>query len=392
MLNGALFCSPKHAKWCAPYRLLSGVIMNLYEDPLHTMMIFRFGSIKGRQMNRCRWKLIPLFVCLFTGTVFAQHAVEETYTNPIIANGQDPWVVEHGGQYFYCYSAGRDIRVRRAAELHQIGGGDETVIWTAPDDGLYSQNVWAPEMHLIGGRWYIYFAADDGENQNHRMYVLRSEGEDAAGPYAFVGKVSDGADRWAIDGTVYQGPGGGLYFIWSGWPGDENGRQNLYIAPMSDPVTIAEPGVLISEPTLDWESASEPRVNEGPQVLVRGGKVHVIFSAGGSWTDDYCLGRLTLVRDSPLEPGAWAKHPEPVFKKTADVFGPGHASFIHMQDGGDRSDWIVYHAAKSKGSGWVRDIRLQPFQWDADDNPDFGEPISTGVPVVVPGIKENNRR
>ncbi len=347
-----------------------------------------------------------LVVCLLAGGVFAQSDAGETYTNPVVADGQDPWVVVHGEWFYYCYSAGRDIRVRRAEKLHLIGGGQETVLWRAPDAGAYSQDVWAPEMHRIGGRWYVYFAADDGENRNHRMYVLRSEGDDPVGPYAFVGKVSDGSDRWAIDGTVYQKDDGGLYFIWSGWPppppdapessvppvppegarGDR--EQNLYIAMMSDPVTVVGEGVLISSPALGWEKAGGFGVNEGPGVLERGGRVFVIYSAGGSWTDDYCLGRLTLVGDDPLAPGAWVKHGEPVFAKTGEVFGPGHASFVRFVgsdgDGGGRGDWIVYHAAKSRGSGWDRDIRLQAFGWDDEGNPEFGRPVSGGVRVAVP--------
>ncbi len=338
-------------------------------------------------MNPRRWGLLPLLMCLFAGSVLAQHGVEMTFTNPIVVSGQDPWVLEHGGLYYYCFSTGRGIGVRVSDRLHLIGGGVETVLWRAPDDGPYSKNVWAPELHGIGGRWYIYFAADDGENRNHRMFVLRSAGDDPLGPYTFVGKIADEADRWAIDGTVYQGPGGKLYFIWSGWPGVEDVQQNLYVAAMSDPVTVVGGGVVISEPTLGWETTSEPRVNEGPEILQRGGKVHVIYSAGGSWTDDYCLGRLTLVGDDPLAVGAWAKHPEAVFAKTGEVFGPGHASFVHVaganEDGNGR-DWIIYHAARSRGSGWDRDIRLQAFKWDVEGNPDFGRPTPPGEGVGVP--------
>ena len=349
-------------------------------------------------MRPCRLNLIPLLVCLFAGGVFARCVAGETYTNPIVADGQDPWVVARGGWFYYCYSTGRDIRVRRAGALERIGEGEERILWRSPVDGPSSQHVWAPELHRIGGRWYVYFSADNGENRNHRMFVLRSEGDDPLGPYVFVGKVGGITDRWAIDGTVYQASGGELYFIWSGWPppdtpdtpDDAGGdrEQDLYIARMSDPVTVVGAGVLMSWPTLGWERVSDRGVNEGPEVLRHGGKVHVIYSAGGSWTDDYCLGRLTLVGGDPLAPGAWVKYPKPVFAKTNEVFGPGHACFVELADAGGNGvgrDWIVYHAAKSKGSGWDRDIRLQPFKWDAEGNPDFGRPTAAGVPITVPG-------
>lgn len=341
---------------------------------------------------RCRLAAAAVLGCCTVVSAQSIHDTDPFFANPIVTDGQDPWVTVHGRWFYYCYSTGRDIRVRRSARLHRIGGGSETILWTAPEEGPYSHHVWAPELHRIGERWFIYFAADDGDNRRHRMFALRSAGDDPLGPYEPAVKIADETDRWAIDGTLYQAPDGGLYFLWSGWPGGENGRQNLYIAPMSDPVTIAGPRVLISEPTLSWERTSDPAVNEGPQVLRHGGKVHVIFSAGGSWTDDYCLGRLTLTGDDPLAPGAWSRHPEPVFAKTAQVFGPGHAGFVHLENGNGPADWIVYHAAKSRGSGWARDIRLQPFKWDAHDNPDFGQPIPPGVPIATPRTLENNRR
>lgn len=334
--------------------------------------------------------------CVLIGclVVMVSHARGETgatftnpFTNPIAQHGQDPWVVAHQGAFYYCYSGGGAIHVRVAKRLEQIGRGRAVVVWRAPEAGAYAKEIWAPELHRIGDRWYIYFAADNGENRNHRMFVLRSEGDDPLGPFTFVGKVADKHDRWAIDGTVYQHGNGRLYFIWSGWPGETNGVQNLYIAPMSDPVTIAGEGVMISTPTHDWERIGDPKVNEGPQVLEHDGKVHIIYSASGSWTDDYCLGRLTLVGDDPLDPASWAKHPEPVFRKTDQVFGPGHASFVHLDHATGPADWIVYHSARQSGAGWDRVVRLQPFTWDEQGDPRFGQPIASGVPIPPPRVR-----
>lgn len=316
--------------------------------------------------------------------VFAKGKTLLTFTNPIAPRGQDPWVVEHGNRFYYCYAHGNGIAVRVTDRLEEIGNGKETVVWQAPPDTMHSKEIWAPELHHIGNRWYIYFAADDGNNHNHRMYVLRSEGDDPLGPYTFVGKVTDAHDRWAIDGTVLQHKDGKLYFIWSGWPGNKNVVQNLYIAPMRDPVSIAGEGVVISTPTHNWERIGDPKVNEGPQVLQHGDKVHIIYSASGSWTDDYCLGRLTLVGDDPMDPASWVKHAQPVFKKTDQVFGPGHASFVHLDQAKGANDWIVYHAARHSGAGWNRDVRLQPFMWDEEGNPQFGKPVAPGVAIEAP--------
>ena len=90
---------------------------------------------------------------------------------------------------------------------------------------------------LFAGESVSIYAADDGNNTNHRMFVAQS---DLTGPtfsFSAKGKIYDpSTDRWAIDGTVLEATNGSLYFIWSGWPGAQDGLQNLYIAPMKDPL------------------------------------------------------------------------------------------------------------------------------------------------------------
>jgi GH43 family beta-xylosidase len=79
---------------------------------------------------------------------------------------------------------------------------------------------------------------------------------------------------------------------------------------------------------------------------------------------------------------SWIKKPGPVFSRPADVFGPGHCSFVKSPDG--REDWIIYHAAKYSGAGWKRNVRAQQFTWNADGSPEFGTPVSTGIPLPTP--------
>ena len=92
--------------------------------------------------------------------------------------------------------------------------GPGQIVWTAPWNGPASKEVWAPELHSINGRWYIYFAASDGENKNHRAWVLESRGSNPFGPYSLHGPLYTGDDpnlsvqnRWAIDLTVFEDAG-----------------------------------------------------------------------------------------------------------------------------------------------------------------------------------------
>lgn len=310
------------------------------------------------------------------------------FTNPLssLNNGgyADPWVIKVDGFYYYCGSDGR-IWITRSATLQDLLQQTKTYIFTPPAGTMYSSNVWAPELHYRSGRWYVYFAADDGNNANHRMYVLEG-GSNASnpldGPYNFKAKLSTATDRWAIDGSPFD-YNGQQYFVWSGWEGTTNVSQYLYIARMSNPYTLSGERVEISRPDHAWEQVGSPTVNEGPTPLISGNTVNIIYSASGSWTNDYCLGRLTCTNGDLMSKASWNKPSVPAFSKFGNVYGPGHASFVKSPD--NIQSWIVYHAANSNGSGWDRRIMAQQFSWDGDI-PYFGYPIEKGIPVPSPSI------
>jgi GH43 family beta-xylosidase len=305
-----------------------------------------------------------------------------TFRNPVVRSGADPWVIRHAGAYFLCQSRRNGIWVNRFNRLQDIGQSQRKRVWTPPANTPYSRELWAPELHFIRGKWYIYVAADDGNNHNHRMVVLEGSSDNPQDPFVFKGKIAAPTDRWAIDGTVLQMKDGRLYFIWSGWEGFENGAQHLYIAPMSNPWTISGKRVKISSPERAWELNGRPLINEGPQVLWKGDTLFVIYSASGSWTDDYCLGQLTWTGGDPCNPKSWIKAPDAVFSRSETVFGPGHCSFVESRDSAE--NWIVYHSAKHSGAGWNRQINMQRFTWNLDGSPDFGRPIAPGVLMPEP--------
>ncbi len=304
------------------------------------------------------------------------------FTNPVISDGADPWIIFTNGYYYFTDTTGAGVYVcqsTRLAGTNGIGSVPSVQVFTPPPP--YNQDVWAPEIHIIQGVTYIYYAADDGTNAHHRIFVAQQVGQTTS--FISKGKIYDPTtDRWAIDGTVLQATNGSLYLIWSGWPGSTDGLQNLYIAPMSNPWTISGPRVLLSTPQLSWESWIE----EGPEVLQRNGKVFVIYSANESWTDSECLGMLVNTDGNYLNPASWTKMPQPVLQSvsnaTGAVYGPGGSSFTQSLDGTE--DWIFYHAAISSGSGWTRSIRMQKFTWNSNGYPNFGQPIPAGVVQADP--------
>ena len=348
-------------------------------------------------MNQCSPSIhagLRVFVAMVIAAAAAgllpSAASSATFTNPIVeaapdTGSADPSVVLHRGYYYYCRSLGaRAIGVARARRLQDIGAAPMATVFSPPADVAYGREVWAPELQRIRGRWYIYFAASDGVNANHRMYALQAVGDDPQGQYVLKGRVGDDSDRWAIDGVVLE-LHRRLYFVWSGWP-EANGDfpQVLYIAAMRNPWTIVGRRHLLAAPEHAWERAVAPLL-EGPEPLARRGRMHIVYSAGASWSDDYALGLLSYRGGDPLRASSWRKQPLPVFAKNAEAqaFGVGHASFVRSPDG--REDWIVYHATDRPGAGWLwRSVRAQPFGWTADDRPDFGRPVEIGRALEAP--------
>ncbi|MFD0793711.1 family 43 glycosylhydrolase [Mucilaginibacter litoreus] len=340
--------------------------------------------------------LTSIIFTLLSLAVFSQ---QKTFTNPLLPSGADPWVIYHKGYYYYTNSTGHNLAIWKTKNMADLASAEKKVVWTPPANTEYSKELWAPELHFLNGKWYMYFAADDGDNNHHRMYVIENASADPTqGNWTFKGKVGDDTNKWSIDGSVFTHKGQ-LYMIWSGWEGDYNGQQDIYIAKMKNPWTIDGQRSKISGPLYDWEKNgdlgkdSNPphvNVNEGPEILMHGDKLFLIYSASGCWTDFYALGMLTASANSNLlDPKSWTKLTKPVFERSVKnaVYAPGHNSFFKSADG--KEDWIIYHANSKpgQGCGGFRSPRMQKFTWNADGSPIFGEPIAEGVKLVAPTDK-----
>ena len=314
-----------------------------------------------------------------------------TFTNPVLSSGPDPWIIQQGTNYYYTHTLGNRIALWKTTKVTELRNAIPQMVWNAPASGANSRNVWAPELHFINNKWYLYYTAGSSSDlSTQRTFVLENASADPlSGTWTDKGQIGDAAANFfAIDGTVFS-YNGNNYFLWSGQASASDNTQRIYIARMSDPWTLATSRVLISSPQYTWETVgTPPSVNEGPQILKNAaGKVFLIYSASGCWTDDYALGMLTLNDGGdPLNPAHWTKSASPIFSKKASSFayGPGHNSFFKSPDGTE--DWIIYHANSSPGQGCgdLRSPRIQKFTWNANGTPNFGEPVSTSTPIQKP--------
>ncbi len=262
---------------------------------------------------------------------------------------RDPFILKHNGLYYACFAGKNDsIGMLCAKSPEDFANTLPKTVYTAEAGKPWPKQLWAPELHILDGKCYIYVACDDGNNHNHRMYVLENNSNDPLDPYTLSGKIADNSDKWAIDGTVMH-HGGKRYFIWSGWQADVNVCQNLYIAEMDTPKTLCSPRVLISSPQYDWEKLGatgedeSPFINEGPFVITLEGETYLLYSGAGSWCKDYCIAAMKLVGSDPMAKESWQKLPLPVFSANELVMGAGHCSAIE-----EEGDYCVFFHAWDK--------------------------------------------
>lgn len=308
--------------------------------------------------------------------------------NPIVPQRADPWLMKHtDGKYYFTGSVPEYDRIvlRSSSSISGLGGSPEAVVWTRPVTGTMGGYIWAPELHHFDGKWHIYFAAGDSDDVFRvRIYVISTA---AADPTTAVWeppvRVYTHADSFSLDATTFE-HAGTRYLIWA--QSDTGVNSSLFIASMSSPSTLSSAPIRIAVPTLAWETRGY-KVNEGPAVIKRNGRIFVTFSA--SATDaNYCIGLLTANEDADLlNAASWTKAPTPVLATSdgSKQYGPGHNSFTVDEAG---KDVLVYHARSYRdpiGNPLFdpnRHARVQRLYWNADGTPDFGVPVGDGeLPV-----------
>jgi GH43 family beta-xylosidase len=320
------------------------------------------------------------------GAPAATSAAAPEFNNPLVLQRADPHVtLQPDGWYYYTATVPEydRIEVRRARSLDELGRAQAHTVWRKHDKGEMGAHIWAPEMHKIGGKWYIYFTAGRSDAiWEIRLYVLECESDDPLrGPWKERGQLKTGWESFALDATTFA-LDGKRYLLWTQRPEQEGKKQtDIYIAPMDTPLSISGPAVMLTEPEYDWEKVKHA-VNEAPSVLVKNGRVFLTYSA--SATDaNYALGLLTApVGANLLDRKSWTKSPRPVFASSVEngQYGPGHNSFTTTPDG--KTDLLVYHARNYRDIAGDplrnpdRHTRAQAISWRADGTPDFGVPVA----------------
>lgn len=309
--------------------------------------------------------------------------------------GADPWIIYHDGYYYLTVTAGTAISIAKSANLYDIGNAATKVVFRPAANMPYSKNLWSPEIHYYSAEdfgaenegWYLYVACDDGNNANHRMYVLKSLSGDPMGPYGHpvtraenVPVFVKSEDDTTVNGDWCAGQtdiriNGKIYAMWvaDAYATATRRYQTINLSEMKNPWTFTGKASVICVPTYEWEKGGSGLGNDGkvyPEVVEGGtpvyaedGSLYIVYSGSGYWTKYYQLGQLKYLGGDPLDIKNWEKKPEPIFSYSDSINGCGHASYTVDFDG---NRWICYHAYTGKDTQSGRFVFLEPYTADSD--------------------------
>ena len=337
----------------------------------------------------------------------AGHLAETRFPNPFIYHRADPFIYKHTDGMYYFTASYTDMEhnldgkyqylyiiLRRSATLGGLADGsgtyeEKTVYERSPiAGGTLSPHIWAPEIHYIDGKWYIYYTTTISDESSWRIrpHCLECSDMDPfngnweqKGPVVTEVKGDIAFTDFSLDHTHFEHDGK-HYFLWAQ---KTNNISDIFIAQLSNPWTLCTPAVRLSHPEYAWELHGFP-VDEGPGVIKHGGKIFITFS--GSGTDSlYCVGLLYADEKAELlDAASWKKLPYPVFQssRATGQFGLGHNSFTRSDD--DTEDLIIYHGRQEErylveedyqplyDAG--RNASVGKIYWDEDGMPNFSVP------------------
>lgn len=288
------------------------------------------------------------------------------YDKPIDnVNGGDPCIVEDETGTYYTFTTGGGIDIFKVNAYNDITVEEMKTVYWCGNDGIVG-DIWAPEIHKIGDKWYIVacgkfdknlvekgtmpYAQEFKEHDDYYRYsfVLESKTEDIMGEYEFKGILApEGMNN--IDGT-YLKRDGKLYYVCSAYL--DVAHQCILMTEMENPYTLKtdEKGnhnsVMLSKPEYRWEKKGWS-VNEGPAVLYNNEDVFIVYSASGFSSGGYCMGMLTFKGGDIMDENNWEKSRRKVHgnEPLKNIYNAGHCSFLYRDNG---EIIMVYHATVTR--------------------------------------------
>jgi beta-xylosidase len=190
--------------------------------------------------------------------------------------------------------------------------------------------MWAPAIVEKGGKYYLFFAANDIQSDAELGGIGVAIADKPAGPFKdylgkpLIDKFHNGAQP--IDQFVFKDKDGQYYMIYGGW-------RHCNIAKLNNDFTGFIP---FEDGTMFKEITPEGYV-EGPFMFMRDGKYYFMWSEGGWTGPDYSV--AYAVADSPF--GPFQRVGKILQQDPKIATGAGHHSVIQIPN--KNQYYMVYH-------------------------------------------------
>jgi beta-xylosidase len=214
--------------------------------------------------------------------------------------------------------------------------------------------MWAPSVVEKNGRYFLFFGANDIQNDDEPGGIGVAVSDKPAGPFSdylgkpLIDKFHNGAQP--IDQFTFRDADGKYYLIYGGW-------RHCNIVKLKDDFTGIEPQ---PDGSLFREITPEGYV-EGPFMFIRNGKYYFMWSEGGWTGPDYSV--AYAIAESPFGP---FKRVGKILKQDPLVAtGAGHHSVINPP--GTDKYYIVYHRRPlGQTDRNAREVCIDLMEFDAD--------------------------
>jgi arabinan endo-1,5-alpha-L-arabinosidase len=264
------------------------------------------------------------------------------YANPVIAvDCPDPGVLRDGSQYVLTCTSGD------AADAYPIYTSPDLVTWTLRGHvfpaghwpSWAKSDFWAPEIHVVGGQYVVYFSARDAGGQ---LSIGVASASSALGPFVDVGQplIHDPA-MGLIDASEITASDGTPYVVWKE-DGNAIGKPTpIHAQPLAaGGLSLAgSPATLITNDEA-WEGA----VVEGPFMIEHAGSYYLFYSGNSYASSAYAVGVARAA--SPL--GPFTKAGAPILSTGGAWAGPGHCAVVDTPAG---DTYMVYHSWEQSAVG-----------------------------------------
>lgn len=285
---------------------------------------------------------------------------QDRYEFPVAWHKADPCIGKWNGKYYFISTNDLDrehsIYIREADSIPGLVTAQQVKILDAYTYPHLGNLLWAPELHVLNDRLYVFHAGTPQEffeEQSHVMALKEGGNPLKASDWEMPVRVrkKDGNYLYensgkgiTLDMTVFEA-GGKHYVCWSQrqfLPVDQGAW--LYIAQIDprEPWKLITDPVLLSIPEYGWAN-NHTFVDEGPFALKRDGKVYLTFSSAAV-DSTYVVGLMTGDEHADLlNPENWVKENYPLLtsRSVEGEFGTGHNAYVTDDEG---FVWNTYHA------------------------------------------------